>query len=75
MQIFFLIQVIAFADDQALHFKPDDPDAWNNRGYALDNLGRYEEAINSYDQALHFKPDDHQAWNNPGIALGDLGDK
>ncbi|MEH1974600.1 MAG: tetratricopeptide repeat protein, partial [Nostoc sp.] len=32
--------------------------------YALDDLGRTEEAIASYDQALKFKPDYHQAWYN-----------
>jgi tetratricopeptide (TPR) repeat protein len=59
--------------DQALKFKPDKHEAWNNRGIALGNLGRLEEEIASYDQALKFKPDDHQAWNNRGIALGNLG--
>lgn len=37
---------------------------WNNRGLALVNLGRHEEAIASYDQALHLKPDYHAAWYN-----------
>ncbi|MEH2260797.1 tetratricopeptide repeat protein, partial [Nostoc sp.] len=59
--------------DQALKFKPDDHQAWYNRGNALINLGRTEEAIASYDQALKFKPDLHQAWYNRGIALDDLG--
>ncbi len=58
--------------DQSLKFKPDDHDAWYNRGFALDELKRYEDAIASYDQALKFKPDDHQAWYNRGIALGQL---
>ena len=31
--------------DQALHIKPDYYYAWDNRGDALSNLGRYEEAI------------------------------
>jgi superkiller protein 3 len=35
-------------------------EAWYNRGYALGNLGRLEEAIASYDKALEFKPDDTQ---------------
>jgi tetratricopeptide (TPR) repeat protein len=59
--------------DQALKIKPDDHQAWYNRGIALDDLGRLEEAVASYDQALQFKPDDHQAWYNRGIALDDLG--
>ncbi len=48
--------------DQALKFKPDDHYAWGNRGLALNNLGRLEEAIASYDQALKFKPDLHGAF-------------
>ena len=59
--------------DQALHIKPDDHDAWHNRGMALDELGQFEEAIASYDQALQFKPDLHQAWYNRGMALYTLG--
>ncbi|MCL1462989.1 tetratricopeptide repeat protein, partial [Argonema galeatum] len=54
-------------------FKPDDHEAWNNRGNALGNLGRLEEAIASYDQAIKFKPDKHEAWNNRGFALRNLG--
>ncbi len=59
--------------DKALEFKPDDHAAWNNRGIALDNLGRREDAIASYDKALKLKPDDHAAWNNRGLALVNLG--
>ena len=59
--------------DKAVEFKPDDHEAWYNRGISLYNLGRYEEAISSYDKAVEFKPDDHQAWNNRGISLDDLG--
>nr|NCR02384.1 tetratricopeptide repeat protein [Microcystis aeruginosa L211-11]NCR33960.1 tetratricopeptide repeat protein [Microcystis aeruginosa L211-101] len=33
--------------DRALEFKPDDHEAWYNRGSALGNLGRDEEAIAS----------------------------
>jgi tetratricopeptide (TPR) repeat protein len=59
--------------DRALEIKPDDPEAWTNRGNALGNLGRYEEAIASFDQALEFKPDYHVAWFIRGIALVNLG--
>jgi tetratricopeptide (TPR) repeat protein len=59
--------------DQALKIKPDYHEAWNNRGIALDDLGRIEEAITSYDQALKFKPDYYEAWGNRAIALLKLG--
>jgi superkiller protein 3 len=47
--------------DKALEIKPDFHEAWNNRGNALDNLGRLEDAIASYDKALEIKPDYHEA--------------
>ncbi|WP_375492208.1 tetratricopeptide repeat protein, partial [uncultured Nostoc sp.] len=50
--------------DQALKFKPDYHEAWNNRGNALRKLGRFEEAIASYDQALEIKPDYPSAFYN-----------
>jgi tetratricopeptide (TPR) repeat protein len=50
--------------DKAIQLKPDDHEAWYNRGIALRNLGRYEEAIASYDKAIQLKPDDHKAWYN-----------
>ncbi|MEG4215833.1 tetratricopeptide repeat protein, partial [Microcoleus sp. Pol14C4] len=59
--------------DKALEIKPDLHEAWNNRGNALDDLGRLEEAIASYDKALEIKPDKHEAWYNRGYALDDLG--
>ncbi|MEH2456081.1 tetratricopeptide repeat protein [Nostoc sp.] len=58
--------------DQALKFKPDDHQAWYNRGIALDELGRFEEAIVSYEQALKSKPDYDLAWYNRSIALDEL---
>jgi tetratricopeptide (TPR) repeat protein len=48
--------------DKALEIKPDFHEAWYNRGIALGNLGRYEEAIASWDRALEIKPDDHEAF-------------
>ncbi|MEO0352828.1 MAG: tetratricopeptide repeat protein [Cyanobacteria bacterium P01_A01_bin.15] len=58
--------------DQALKHKPDDHQAWYNRGLALHKLERYDDAIASYDQALLHKPDLHQAWVNRGFALRKL---
>jgi|GEM_PF-4529823 len=47
--------------------------AWNNKGNALGNLGRNEEALKSYDKALEIDPKYALAWNNKGNALGNLG--
>ena len=37
---------------QAIKFKPNFAEAYNNRGNAKNKLGRYEEAIKDYDQAI-----------------------
>jgi len=59
--------------DKAIKLKPDQHEAWGNRGVALLNLGRLEEAIASYDKAIELKPDDHLSWSNRGNALSALG--
>ncbi|HEX9278648.1 MAG TPA: tetratricopeptide repeat-containing glycosyltransferase family protein, partial [Casimicrobiaceae bacterium] len=43
--------------DQALAFEPNYADALNNRGNALDRLGRQDEALASVDRALALAPD------------------
>ena len=47
--------------------------AWNNKGLALDKLGRYQEAVDSYEKALKIDPGYVKAWNNKGLALDKLG--
>ncbi len=59
--------------DEVLKIKPDEHQAWNNRGIALFALGRNEEAIVSFERALKIKSDKHHAWNNQGVALSALG--
>ncbi len=53
--------------------RSEDAFAWSLQGELLYNLGRYEQAIESYDQAIALKPDDANAWNNRGNSLDDLG--
>ncbi|MGL5034607.1 MAG: TPR end-of-group domain-containing protein [Microcystaceae cyanobacterium] len=48
--------------------KRDDYQAWTNRGVALGNLGRLEEAIASHDQALKIKPDYAMTYFNKACA-------
>ncbi len=40
-----------------MQFKPDDYQTWDNRGFALYKLGRFEEAIISCNKALEIKLD------------------
>ena len=58
--------------DKAIEIKPDYHGAWNNRGSALRQLGRYEEAIASYDKALQIKLDYQRAKDNRAITLKNL---
>ena len=58
---------------KSLELDPDDATAWNNKGNALGNLGRHEEAIKCYDKAIEIAPNYAYAWNNKGIFLVNLG--
>src|SRR5262249_18541728 len=44
-----------------------------NRGNALEELKRYDEALSSYDKAIAFDPDFAEAFRNRGGALLALG--
>ena len=44
-----------------------------NKGLALDNLGKYEEAIEWYDKTLKIDPNNVFALYNKGFALNNLG--
>ena len=57
--------------DRALKIFPH-PITFNNRGNALLDLKRPEQALDSYDQALAINPDFAEALNNRGVALFNL---
>jgi tetratricopeptide (TPR) repeat protein len=59
--------------DALLKIRSDSHETWHNRGNALAELGRLEEASTSYDNALRIKPDDYKVWMDRGIALLNLG--
>jgi len=46
---------------------------WNNKGNALQMLGRFEEALMCFDQALELDADWELAWANRGLCLRRLG--
>ena len=48
------------------------PRLYYNRGVALHDLKRSEEAVASYDKAIAIKPDYAEAYSNRGVALRDL---
>jgi tetratricopeptide (TPR) repeat protein len=63
----------AMACDIAIKINPLDAKAWYNKGTALDELSRYDDAISAYDKAINLDPQCAEAWNNKGTALGRLG--
>ena len=46
---------------------------WNNKGNALDALGKFQDAIKCYDKSLKINPRYDLAWGNKGNALKHLG--
>lgn len=46
--------------------------AWNNLGYAQDELGNYGAALDAYEAALAADPAHVGVWNNKAIALENL---
>ena len=41
----FLNYIKLFSFNQAIKLNPENDTYWNNKGFTLDNLGKYEEAI------------------------------
>jgi Flp pilus assembly protein TadD len=48
---------------------PTDVKMLTNKGNALDNLGKHQEAIQYYDKALDLEPNDVIALEDKGSAL------
>jgi len=59
--------------DLVVEYGGASAEVWFQRGYCLDELGRYEEALVSSEEALRIKPDYASAWHNKGNALNELG--
>ena len=47
-----------------MQYQSDYVEAWNNRGVALFNLKKLDDAINSLDKAIKLKPDYAESWYN-----------
>jgi tetratricopeptide (TPR) repeat protein len=56
--------------DEAISLEPGFSLAWVNKGIALKNLGRLDEAIACYDWVIdHIDARYKKAWHNKGVAL------
>ena len=58
---------------QAIVQRPDFADAWNELGYALRNLARYDESVNAYHEALRLRPEFPEALEYLGEAYVKMG--
>jgi tetratricopeptide (TPR) repeat protein len=56
----------------ALAMNASNPNAWNNLGLSLTNLGRHEEARQALENATRLNPADPDAWYNLGYTFGML---
>ena len=61
------------ANQVAVELSPQDAEAHNNLGTALNELQRLEQAEASHRQAISLKPDYDAAHNNLGLVLKELG--
>ena len=55
--------------DEAIRLDPNNTLAWENKGWTLSCLHKYDGAIEAYDEAIKLDPDDPDDWNNKGLAL------
>lgn len=60
--------------DQALQLRPDDPQAYYNRGVAYSSRGAYDCAIEDFDQAIKRQADYSAAYTGRGSASYLKGD-
>ena len=58
---------------EAIRLDPQYAIAYNNRGFAYDNLGQHERAIEDYDETIRLDPQYVKAYNNRGNAYYNLG--
>jgi tetratricopeptide (TPR) repeat protein len=52
---------------------PNNPLALREKGFALSNLGNYEESLHWYDLSLGINPNDTLTWTYKGYALSKIG--
>lgn len=56
----------------AVNYKPDYPEALNNMGVTLINMGRYREALEVIEKGLGLRPDYLEGRHMKGVALANL---
>jgi tetratricopeptide (TPR) repeat protein len=65
----------ALADfNKALEIDPKNPEAYNNKGLYLSEMGRPDSALTFLDEAIRLKPEFYQAYYNKGNTLAQMKD-
>ncbi len=59
--------------NNALSEDPKNTTALYNKGLALNQTRKYNDAITCFDEVLEINPNDTQSLNNKAIALAELG--
>jgi len=59
--------------NQALKADPKNTTALYNKGKALNQIRKYQDAITCFDKVLEITPNDAPSLNNRAIALAELG--
>ena len=59
--------------NKAIRLKPDNADAYNNRGTIYTKFGQYQMAIEDFNNAIRLKPDDANTYINKGLVYFNQG--
>ena len=57
-----------------IEIKPSYAEAWNNKGYTLHDLSRYDDAIECYNKSLDMNSNDAHAWYSRACSKIKKGD-
>jgi superkiller protein 3 len=60
--------------DNVLAMWPNEPKAWNLRGYILQTLGRNEDALQAYQRSVECDPQFADGYNNMALLYVERGD-
>jgi tetratricopeptide (TPR) repeat protein len=59
--------------NKTIEIDPNNSFAWTNKGYILNNLGKYDDSIQAYDKAIEIDPNDSPIWTGKGLVLSNCG--
>lgn len=66
-------KILEFAEGKGHCVRPNEADAYNEKGIFYANVGEYPEAIEDFNKAIRLTPNHIHALNNRGLAYAKLG--